>query len=146
MRGKRVGAKALRAAAELMNDGGKHWTKGQWRRLGRKRSDGTRDVKYCDLGGLHAVIFGTEMQADPARFKRPAYCAAIMAQALVIEPGFERRALNTCKLYGYNEKQTKGYVLNCAEGVIMGFNDQDATRWDDVKGKLLAAADKLDAS
>ena len=146
MRGSKEGAKYLRKAVELMNDGGKHWTRSAFRKVGRLKKDGTRSVRYCDLGGLHEVIFGRQMESDPDRYKRPAYCAAILAQARVIEPMFDAKCEQNKKHYGYDAETARKAALSWAESIIMSFNDRDAVDWYDVKDTLLKAADDLEAS
>jgi hypothetical protein len=145
MRGRKAGAKYLRKAAELMNDGGKHWTRAAFRKIGRVKKDGTRSVRYCDLGGLHEVIFGRPMECDPDRFKRPAYCEAILAQARIINPHFEETCERNKTLYSYDDVTARKASLSWAESIIMSFNDRDAAGWDDVKATILSAADALEA-
>jgi hypothetical protein len=154
MRGMKSGAKYLRAAAVKMNDGGQHWTKRAFRKIGRVRKDGTRKVSFCYLGGIHEVMFGQNMECDHKRFNKLAYCLAVIESARLIAPdAVERQEWRATQRYPGKggkvtptvEKSRRRSVAIEAESIVVSFNDSYKTEWDDVKGILLGAADSLEA-
>jgi hypothetical protein len=162
MKGAKAGAKALRNAAKLMNDGGRHWTKGMFRRVwyeGDEITEDSKQVSFCYAGGLHEVIFARVMENDLRRFRRQAYVAAIRASALAIGGGLYTSALRRYEKAQADEKYaarlTKDtltgrdletwFTVAC-EGVIFSFNDRQRTTWKQVEAKLLEAADGLEAA
>ena len=170
MRGMKAGAKALRANAKKLNNGGAHWAKGAFRRV--TGSGETKEVSWCYVGGLHNVLFGKEMEMDITRFKRPAYVAAIRASALVIGGMQYRSALRKYEKaqtdekyrarllkfqFSYAETIVPGqprvriyltldeWFTQACESVIFQFNDASSRKWAQVEAKMIEAADGLEA-
>jgi len=155
-------AQALRAARDLMNTNGRHWTKGDMRfevtgsmlerrdtfYLHPKTQEG--DTVFCTWGGIAEVVDDNEIRVE-----------AMEALVRVIEPDSYKSYIENWK-YNYNESlDCEGdyfiedyptfemYFADCLNSredelgdIIAGWNDDEQRTWEDVKTSLTIAAEK----
>jgi hypothetical protein len=100
----------LKKAVTLMNNGGRHWTKGTL-----KRGHAT----YCSIGGINAAA------------GRP---QSYGSNGVVVTAAKRELA---AAITGDDRYVTKagrpGYTISDVEDVIISFNDRAETTWDDIK-------------
>lgn len=148
-RSREAAARYLSGAKELMNNGGRHWMQGEWR--------GSKDdeTAYCLMGGIEAMSRLKHGGADPQRYTKPAYCAAVEALAHTAKP---RQAADVEKHYGEGGVYTTGFYattpgygpawlhrrrIESFENIVMSYNDARGRRWDQIAAKLEAAAERV---
>lgn len=113
----------LERAHELMNEEGRHWIKGNYRRTIGTLKNGEDEFGYCSVGALEAAL--TEQYGKPDRiglavdYYEP-YYGALSALGEVIRPGDAG-----------------------GSGTVISFNDNPKTTWTDVSTTFKAAIARL---
>lgn len=110
-----VVAKKLRAALELMNNGGKHWGKGSYRIY----DDATGEFSYCSVGAVREVFIREKTLDDPRRGLVDDCLAALNEQLSEKEQDFNEPWKN-----------------------IVCWNDNKDRTWDEVVDLFTRAAEK----
>lgn len=117
-------AEFARQARELMNDGGDHWTQGDYVTLDL---GGVR--RFCMIGAVRHSLFG-EADGDQVNESDPRFIAITYALKDAIRELFPNRA---------------GTPAKDATSVVIDFNDDDDTTWEDVEVVLRHAEKALAA-
>lgn len=111
-------AEFARRAHKLLNDGGSHWTKGEY----------VRGARFCLIGAVRQSLFG-EAQGVAVNEGDPRFVAIVAALADAIRALFPTRVVEHSNV-----------------DIVIAFNDDDATVWEDVEAVLLRAEGILDAA
>jgi len=96
-------AKGLELALSLMNDGGKHWIKGAWRKKNMKG-----ELCFCTNGGINEA-----------------------ARRMGLPPSFAEAMKRELVRHGLGKRV--GYYERTPSDQIMDWNDTGSTRWGDVR-------------
>lgn len=132
-------AKALRAARDLMNHGGKHWIKGT-----EKKQLENGEWGYCSIGGVSKVTRGHSWKTNNI------YTAAILELAQTIDPKKMAKAEKEARKWVFEsdddfETNLADAMLNTAEDIIARKNDAKATKWADVRNIFTQTAKRVAA-
>lgn len=120
-------AAGLRLAAQLMNEGGKHWTTGSLMKV----LDGIGQV-YCAIGGLNAAFKAPQEYHDTSLeegFEIPATLTAakrFLADAIATTMG--NADTDRWERYRNDPEISEAYLVKVAEDVIVTFNDSETAR------------------
>lgn len=132
----------LRAARELMNDGGRHWIKGGLARTAARYStapDAREAVEFCSIGGVENVLATTGVVRRSASVSNHGYFRgnavrdrAICRLATAICRRDDSRSFGDYATPGRRFDARSAYEVSVAERIVARFNDHMATTWEDV--------------
>lgn len=145
-------AAALRAARDLMNHGGRHWIKGSEKMLVDPETHSPGDLgklyphskrqgyepAFCSVGAINETNASTEVRN-----------LAAIALAEVIDPDRMKSEREEAKLdYADEDPDNLAYyveqhLIEQANDVIIGYNDDGYTEWDGVRSAFTKAAGRL---
>lgn len=120
-------AETLRAALDLMNNKGDHWTQGQY-------ADGhpeDPDTAFCSVGAINFIVTG-----DPdAGFNDPQVRRTIstLASVLTDVPMMTGTTTSTWKEFDYQVDR------------VIRWNDNGERNWEDIVQKFKEAAEKAES-
>jgi len=163
----RAAVRFLREGRDLMNHGGKHWIKGSEKRYvgenhvpghrgSHHRINGYTMPAFCSIGSIkQASGVGAGGFFKPGNPDHVAAMLASITLAELINPDKMKRGLREAERladremthYGLKKKEYESFVVRkaypVAEGIIVNFNDCNATQWADVRSKFTKAAKRL---
>lgn len=132
-------AEFTRRSRELMNDGGEHWMKGEY-----KEFDDFDMLRFCSVGAVRETMFGDADGLDVDILDQR-YQRVIRALAEAV-----REELKAGRYEPHTDAQRSRTLHiatpDIAETVVIDFNDNDRTRWEDVERVFKRAEQTLAAA
>lgn len=115
-------AEFTKRARELMNDGGEHWMKGEYKQW----HDSEALLRYCSIGAIRETLFDgvDDVDINDPQYKRIVKALATAVRDEVKEGRYEPPL---------NRRDVVLALAGDHEGIVIDFNDHDMTTWQDVE-------------
>ena len=131
-------AEFTKRSRELMNDGGDHWMKGEY-----KEYDDYNTLRFCAVGAVREVFFD-DAEGYGVDTTDPKYARVIQALADAVREELKvgrYKPIESARVQALSFHSTEQ-----AESVVITFNDYDTTTWADVERVFKRAEETLAAA